>query len=192
MLKLKEKKLILASASPRRKTLLEGLDIPFDIRVRECDENYPTDIHLKDVARYLAQKKSDVYATDLKENEIIICCDTTVLHKDELLNKPTDAEDAKQMLRKLSADQHEVITGVCIRSNKRNICFDAVSKVWFKQLERDEIEYYIDKYKPYDKAGSYGIQEWLGYIAIEKIEGSYYNIMGMPVHKIYEELKRFE
>jgi septum formation protein len=192
MLRLKEKKLILASASPRRKSLLEGLDIPFEVQIKDCDEDYPGDIQLKDVAVYLAKKKSEVYLADLKENEIIICCDTTVLHKDELLNKPADSEEAKQMLRKLSADQHQVITGVCMRSTEKNICFDSISKVWFKPLEEDEIDYYVEKYRPYDKAGSYGIQEWLGYIAIEKIEGSYYNIMGMPVHKIYEELKRFD
>jgi septum formation protein len=192
MLKLKEKKLILASASPRRKNLLEGLDIDFEVRVKECDENYPDDIQLRDVARYLAQKKSDVYANELQDNEIIICCDTTVLKDNDLLNKPNGAAEAKRMLQKLSGNQHEVITGVCIRSKEKNICFDVISKVWFNRLEDDEIDYYIEKYKPYDKAGSYGIQEWLGYIAIEKIEGSYYNIMGMPVHRIYEELKRFE
>jgi septum formation protein len=192
MLKLKEKKLILASASPRRKNLLEGLDIDFEVRVKECDENYPDDIQLRDVARYLAQKKSDVYANELQDNEIIICCDTTVLKDNDLLNKPNGAAEAKSMLQKLSGNQHEVITGVCIRSKEKNICFDVISKVWFNRLEDDEIDYYIEKYKPYDKAGSYGIQEWLGYIAIEKIEGSYYNIMGMPVHRIYEELKRFE
>lgn len=192
MLKLKGKKLILASASPRRKILLEGLDIPFQVRVKECDEDYPDDILLKDVARYLAQKKSEVYLKELQDNEIIICCDTTVLHGDDLLNKPQSAGEAKNMLKKLSGDQHQVITGVCIRTKEKTSCFDVISKVWFKPLEEDEIDYYIDKYKPYDKAGSYGIQEWLGYIAIEKIEGSYYNIMGMPVHSIYEELKRFE
>lgn len=192
MLKLKEKKLILASASPRRKTLLEGLDIQFEVRVKECDENYPDDIQLRDVARYLAQKKSEVYLEELQDKEIIICCDTTVLKDNDLLNKPNGAAEAKSMLQKLSGNQHEVITGVCIRSKEKNICFDVISKVWFNRLDEDEIDYYIEKYKPYDKAGSYGIQEWLGYIAIEKIEGSYYNIMGMPVHKIYEELKRFE
>jgi septum formation protein len=191
MLDLGKKKLILASASPRRKELLAGLDIPFTIRLIESDEEYPDTIALKDVARYLAHKKSEAYMATLDENEIIITCDTTVLKGDVLLNKPHDKQEAKRMLQTLSDSKHEVITGVCIRSKEKEICFESISTVIFNKLDESEIDYYINKYNPMDKAGSYGIQEWIGFIAIEKIEGSYYNIMGMPVHRIYEELKLF-
>ena len=191
MLSIKDKKIILASASPRRKELMEGLDIPFEIRIKESDEIYPDSIPKRDVALFLAKKKSEVYMSDLKENEVIITSDTTVLKGDVLFNKPKNKDEAKHMLDELSGTNHEVITGVCIRSLEKEISFDSVSIVQFKKLDAEEINYYIDNYKPYDKAGSYGIQEWLGFIAIEKIEGSYYNIMGLPVFRIYEELKRF-
>lgn len=191
MLDLGKRKLILASASPRRKELLAGLDLPFKQRLIESDEDYPDSIDLKDVARYLAHKKSEAYMQGLADDEIIITCDTTVLKDDILLNKPENSVDAKKMLELLSGNTHKVITGVCIRSTKKEICFESISTVIFSQLDASEIDYYINKYKPYDKAGSYGIQEWIGYIGIEKIEGSYYNIMGMPVHRIYEELKQF-
>lgn len=191
MLDLGKKKLILASASPRRKELLAGLDIPFTQRLIESDEDYPDSIDIKDVARYLAYKKSEAYMASLADDEIIITCDTTVLKEDMLLNKPKNSDDAKKMLELLSGNMHKVITGVCIRSTKKEICFESISTVIFSTLDASEIDYYIKKYKPYDKAGSYGIQEWIGYIGIEKIEGSYYNIMGMPVHRIYEELKQF-
>lgn len=191
MISIKDKKIILASASPRRKELMEGLDIPFEVRVKDSDESYPPSLAKKEVALFLAKKKSDVYIKDLKNNEVIITSDTTVLKGDILFNKPRNKDEAKFMLDELSDSYHEVITGVCIRSLDKEISFDSVSRVKFKKLEEDEINYYIDNYKPFDKAGSYGIQEWLGYIAIEKIEGSYYNIMGLPVYRIYEELKHF-
>lgn len=185
------KKIILASGSPRRKELMQGLDIPFEVRVKETDESYPESLEKDKVALYLAEKKSEAYLSELKENEIIITSDTTVLKDDVLFNKPKDKADAKNMLQQLSGTSHKVITGVCIRSKEKKISFDSVSLVQFKTLKEEEINYYIDKYKPFDKAGSYGIQEWMGYIGIEKIEGSYFNIMGMPVFKIYEELNRF-
>jgi septum formation protein len=191
MLNLKDKKLILASGSPRRKELLAGLDLEFELRLRECDENYPSTIGVTDVALYLAKKKASVYLNDIAENEIIITSDTIVVKNDHLLNKPKDEKDAFKMLQELSGDSHMVITGVCLSSKEKQICFDSRSIVSFKELDNEEISYYLSKYKPYDKAGSYGIQEWIGYIAIEKIEGSYFNIVGFPVHRIYEELKLF-
>lgn len=191
MLELGNKKIILASASPRRKELLKGLDIPFEVRLRDSDESYPEDLKKEDVAIFLARKKSNSYMSDLAKNEIIITSDTTVLKDGIIYNKPRDEDDAFRMLEALSGSSHEVITGVCIRSLEKELSFDSRSTVKFKALEEDEIRYYITNYKPFDKAGSYGIQEWLGYIAIEKIEGSYFNIMGLPVHRIYEELKRF-
>jgi len=191
MLDLKDKEIILASGSPRRKQLLEGLDIPFKLRLRDCDESYPSTLENEKVAVYLAKKKAESYLTDIAANEIIITSDTTVLKDHLLLNKPKDKNDAKRMLIALSGSFHTVITGVCISSMEKQICFDTKSIVKFKTLESNEIEYYLERYKPYDKAGSYGIQEWMGYIAIEKIEGSYFNIMGFPVHRIYEELKVF-
>ena len=191
MLDLKGRKIILASASPRRKQLLEGLDIPFELRLRDCDESVPSTLDNEKVAIFLAKKKAAVYLTDIAANEIIITSDTTVLKDHLLLNKPKDKEDAKRMLTTLSGSSHTVITGVCLSSKEKQICFDTRSVVKFKVLDNSEIDYYIAHYKPFDKAGSYGIQEWLGYIAIEKIEGSYFNIMGFPVHRIYEELKAF-
>jgi len=191
MLDLKGRKIILASASPRRKQLLEGLDIPFELRLRDCDESVPATLDNEKVAIFLAKKKAAVYLTDIAANEIIITSDTTVLKDHLLLNKPKDKEDAKRMLTTLSGSSHTVITGVCLSSEEKQICFDTRSVVKFKVLDSSEIDYYIAHYKPFDKAGSYGIQEWLGYIAIEKIEGSYFNIMGFPVHRIYEELKAF-
>lgn len=191
MISIQNKKIILASASPRRKELMEGLDIPFEVRVKNSDESFPDNLPKNEVALFLAKKKSDAYMQDIKENEVIITSDTTVLKGDTLFNKPKNKDEAKYMLDELSGCSHKVITGVCIRSLEKEISFDSVSIVKFKKLEEKEINYYIDNYKPFDKAGSYGIQEWLGYIAIEKIEGSYYNIMGLPVFRIYEELKSF-
>lgn len=191
MLNLKGKKLILASASPRRKELLSGLNIAFTIRIIDTNEEYPASLEIEKVAIFLANKKSDAYFEEMAEDEIIITSDTTVIKDKRLYNKPENENDAKAMLSDFSDSYHKVITGVCIRSREKKISFDSESLVKFKKLEEDEINYYIENYKPFDKAGSYGIQEWLGYIAIERIEGSYFNIMGLPVHRIYEELRRF-
>lgn len=191
MLDINNYKIILASASPRRKELLAGLDIPFSVKKIDFDESIPEKLENEKVAEYLAIKKSDAFIPLLREGEIVITSDTTVLVGDLLLNKPKDESEAKGMLNSLSGKMHQVITGVCIRSNQKKVNFNSISKVYFKDLEEEEINYYVTHYRPYDKAGSYGIQEWLGYIAIEKIEGSYFNIMGLPVHKIYEELQKF-
>lgn len=190
-MKNKDYKIILASASPRRKELLSGLDIDFSVKKIDCDESVSSSIPNIEVAEFLAIKKSNAYLPFLKEKEIVITSDTTVILGDILMNKPKDKEEAIDMLSKLSGNVHQVVTGVCIRSLEKKVNFFSTSNVYFKHINKAEIDYYIDTYKPFDKAGSYGIQEWIGYIAIEKIEGSYFNIMGLPVHRIYEELNKF-
>lgn len=188
---LKNKKIILASKSPRRKELLAGLDIEFETRTKDVDESYSSDIEKIKVAEYLAQKKADAFDEELNENEIVITSDTVVICNDEILEKPTSKIHAFDMLSKLSANEHKVVTGVCIISKNKTVLFSDVTKVWFKELSCEELNYYIKKYEPFDKAGSYGIQEWIGYIGIHKIEGTYFNVMGLPVNKLYENLKKF-
>ena len=191
MVELGDKRLILASGSPRRQELLKGLDVDFEIRVKECDESVEDNIPIEEHALYLANKKAEEYAIDMAKDEIIITSDTTVVLDHEVLNKAADEKEAKAMLRKLSGRTHRVITGVCIQSVDKKESFSDLAYVRFKQLSEDEIDYYISKYQPFDKAGAYGIQEWLGYIAIDKIEGSYYTIMGFPLHKVFEALNKF-
>ena len=191
MVELGDKRLILASGSPRRQELLKGLDVDFEIRVKECDESVEDNIPIEEHALYLAHKKGEEYAIDMAKDEIIITSDTTVVLDHEVLNKAADEKEAKAMLRKLSGRTHRVITGVCIQSVDKKESFSDLAYVRFKQLSEDEIDYYISKYQPFDKAGAYGIQEWLGYIAIDKIEGSYYTIMGFPLHKVFEALNKF-
>jgi septum formation protein len=188
---LKDKKLILASSSPRRQELMKGLDIPFETRVYEVEENYPANLSNKEIPEYLARLKASVFENKLEDKEIVITSDTIVLYNDQLLVKPKDRKQAREMLRKLSGNMHQVLTSVCLTSRTKQVCFTEESKVYFKKLDENEIDYYIDNYNPYDKAGGYGIQDWLGFIAIEKIEGSYYNIMGLPTHRLYEVLKHF-
>ncbi len=189
---LQQKKLLLASGSPRRQSLIKGLDIPVEIvRLPEMDETYPSGMKIFDIPSFLAEKKSDNYKTDLGFGQILISADTVVLCKDRILNKPKDYKEALQMLRDLSGNKHTVITGVCLRSGMGKRVFSATTEVLFSKLADDEIEYYLEKYRPYDKAGAYGIQEWIGYIGIDRIEGSFYNVMGLPLHKLYAELKFF-
>ena len=188
---LKGKKLILASSSPRRQELIKGLDIPFETRIFEIEESYPSDLSNEKIPEYLARLKASPFKNKLTNNEVVVTSDTIVLLKDQLLIKPKDKEEAQLMLRNLSNRMHRVLSSICVTSNSKQVCITDESKVYFKQLNEDEITYYIDKYKPYDKAGGYGIQEWLGFIGIEKIEGSYYNIMGLPTHRLYEVLKQF-
>lgn len=190
--KLKGYKIILASQSPRRKELLKGLDIPFEIADNfECDESYPGNINLNEVAPFLAQKKSAAYPKELKENEILITSDTLVKCNNELLGKPDGEAGAIEMLKKISGRKHEVITGVCLRNEIKKHVFSVLSNVYFTKLNDEEITYYVKKYKPFDKAGAYGIQEWIGYVGIERIEGSYYNVMGLPVSRLWKELINF-
>lgn len=189
---LADKQLILASNSPRRKQLLAGLDVNYQIWTNNDNpETYPNDLPIEQIPVYLAKQKATPFLTRLTNNVIIITSDTIVCCDNKVLGKPSDANQAKQMLSQLSGTGHTVITGVAITSLQKQAAFDARTKVYFKSMSTDEIDYYVDKYQPLDKAGAYGIQEWIGYIGIERIEGSYFNVMGLPVQKLYGELCRF-
>ena len=188
--KLKATNVILASGSPRRQELLKGLDIPFRIQTKEVDEIYPDNLEAGAITEFLSKLKSAAF-TDLEANDILITADTIVWLDGKALMKPVDRDDAIQIIRDLSGKYHEVFTSVCLKSKTKTRVFSDVTKVFFKRLSDAEITYYVDKYQPYDKAGAYGAQDWIGYIAIDKIEGSYYNVMGLPVHKLYKELLIF-
>lgn len=183
-------KLILASNSPRRKELLAGLGLPFEVRVlQDIDESYPADLPVSNVALYIAGKKADAYRAVVKADELIITADTVVIVGDEILGKPVDEADAVRMLRLLSGRTHQVTTGVCLLTATNEHCFAVTTDVTFKALSDEEIHYYVDTYKPFDKAGAYGIQEWIGYVGVTCLHGSYYNVMGLPVQRIYEALR---
>lgn len=185
-------KIYLASQSPRRNTLLAGLDINFEVLVRSgIEETVPSGLSKTEIPIYLAQHKSDFYIDLLDKYTIVITADTIVWHNNRELGKPKDKEHAKEILKELSGNMHEVVTGVCIRNSEKLHKFYSLSKVWFRNISDDEIEYYLANYKPFDKAGAYGIQEWIGYAGIEKIEGSFYNVMGLPVQTVYCELLKF-
>ena len=216
---LKKYHLILASNSPRRRELLSGLGIEFEVRVMPgIDESYPS-MPASDVAGFIAEKKAQAYLPHLRDDELLITADTVVIVDDEILGKPADAADAHRMLRQLSGRTHQVITGVCIATNgdyrdarysrdarfSRNsresresrdsgdskVSFSVSTDVTFKPLSEEEIDYYITHYRPFDKAGAYGIQEWIGYIGVTGLCGSYFNVMGLPVQRIYQELTKF-
>lgn len=181
-------KVILSSNSPRRKELFAGLGIDFEVRVISgIDESYPSDIPLKDVPQYIAKEKAAAY--DIATDELVVTADTVVIVDNEILGKPVDEDEARKMLRKLSGRSHEVITGVCLTTCELQRSFAVTSEVTFKKLSEEEIEYYVWNYHPLDKAGAYGIQEWIGYIGVTSLYGSYFNVMGMPVQRIYEELR---
>ena len=189
--RLKPYRLILASQSPRRRELLAGSGLEFQLAERfECDESYP-EMPLTDVAEYLSRKKSDAYPVELAEADVLLTADTVVIACGEILGKPHSRDEAITMLQKLSGATHEVATGVTLRTSTKSHSFTSVSKVRFRQLSLEEIEYYVDNYRPMDKAGSYGIQEWIGYVGIEHIDGSFYNVMGLPIQRLYCELERF-
>lgn len=189
---LAEKRLILGSASPRRHELLRGLDVKFTIDTENTfKEEYPPKMRHARIPQYLAQGKSHGFHRPLEENEILLTADTMVLCGKEIMGKPKTREEAVEMLKELQNNRHTVLTGICIRDAARERCFTCSSTVVFGKLSDEEIEYYIDNYRPYDKAGSYGVQEWIGYVAIKEIEGSYFNVMGLPVQRLYAELKRF-
>ena len=180
-------KIILASNSPRRKELLGGLGVDFEVKVlKGVDESYPESLPVTDVAEYIAAEKAAAYT--VKDDELLITADTVVIVGRDILGKPADAADACGMLRELSGKTHQVVTGVCLTTCKEQRRFSVTTDVTFKQLSDAEINYYVDKYKPYDKAGAYGIQEWIGYIGVTALSGSYYNVMGFPVQRVYEEL----
>lgn len=189
--RLKNYRLILASASPRRRELLSACDIDFVLADKfECEECYPADLAANKVAEYLSQLKSEAYPHTLNEGDILLTADTVVIAEGEILGKPKDNADAERMLKMLSGATHKVITGVTLRTTQRTLSFSAESLVSFRTLKEEEIAYYIEQYRPLDKAGAYGIQEWIGYVAIERIEGSFYNVMGLPVQRLYVELER--
>ncbi len=188
--RLKNHRLILASASPRRRELLAACDIDFTLAEKfECEECYPADLEADKVAEYLSQLKSNSYPHALKEGDILLTADTVVIASGEILGKPKDSADAERMLKILSGATHKVVTGVTLRTPSRTISFSAESLVTFRVLENEEIAYYIEKYRPLDKAGAYGIQEWIGYTAIEGLQGSFYNVMGLPMQKVCIALK---
>jgi septum formation protein len=191
--KLKTKDIILASNSPRRKALLAELNVPFSVKIfNDIDESYPDDVATKDVAKFLALKKADaINRHSFNESTLIITADTIVCINNKLLGKPNSYEEAFRMLSSLSGQSHEVITGVALTSMEKQIAFSTSTKVYFGKLTEEEINYYIYTYQPYDKAGAYGIQEWIGMAAVEKIEGSYYNVMGLPIHRLYREIVNF-
>ena len=184
-------KLILASNSPRRKELLAGLGVPFEVRVlQDIDEHYPENLPVNEVARYIAKEKADAYWRIVAADELIITADTVVIVGDEILGKPVDEADAVRMLKLLSGRTHQVTTGVCLLTAEKERCFDVTTDVTFKALTDEEIHYYVNRYRPFDKAGAYGIQEWIGYIGVTGLNGSYYNVMGLPVQRIYQELTK--
>lgn len=184
--------IILASNSPRRKELLSGLDLQFTVNVMaDIDESYPDTLAPSVVPVYLAEKKAEAYLITLQDNDLLITADTVVCTETEILGKPACKEEAVEMLRKLSGKEHQVVTGVAVTTTNKIESFAAVTSVLFDVLSDEEIEYYVEKYRPYDKAGSYGIQEWIGYIGVKSINGSYFNVMGLPVQKLYTVLKGY-
>jgi septum formation protein len=182
--------IILASKSPRRKSLLKELGIKFEVRVLDTDESYPNSLPVEEIAGFLAEKKALPFESEVDEKTIVITADTIVYIGNDVLGKPVDYDDALKMLQKLSGRWHHVDTGVCLFSKTKRVTFTATTKVLFKALTPIEIDFYITHYKPYDKAGAYGIQEWIGLIAAEKIDGSYFNVMGLPVQQLYDELSK--
>lgn len=187
----KNYKIVLASNSPRRKELLSGLGIEFEVRVLNgIDESYPSSLAATETAEYIARKKAAAYQKTMAADELIITADTVVIVDNEVLGKPADAAEAREMLQKLSDRTHQVVTGVCLTTLEQTVHFSVVTDVTFKKLTDRETTYYINNYKPFDKAGAYGIQEWIGYIGCTGLHGSYYNVMGLPVQRIYTELQK--
>ena len=184
--------IILASNSPRRRELLGGLGISFEVKVLpDIEENYPVGLSVAQIAEYIAKEKADAYRKMMAPNDLIITADTIVVADNEVMGKPVDAVDAQRMLRKLSGKAHQVITGVCLMITDRQRVFSVTTNVTFKPLSDDEIDYYVKTYRPFDKAGAYGIQEWIGYVGVTGLNGSYFNVMGLPVQRIYQELTAF-
>jgi septum formation protein len=183
-------KIILASQSPRRKQLLEWAEVPFDIVVKETDESYPEGLTVEEVAVHIAKQKALAVQSDLPANAVILAADTIVVLGDRIIGKPKDREEAIAILTDLSGCKHRVITGVCILQNEREINFADATEVVFHELSAAQIEFYIDKYKPYDKAGAYAIQEWIGVVGIKSVKGDFYNVMGLPVSRVVRELEK--
>ncbi len=185
------KKIILASASPRRQQLLKGLELDFEVLVRETDESFPNDMKAEQIALHVARAKADAFLHDLTSQQIVITADTVVWINDHVLNKPGTRDEAIAMICELSGAVHHVYTGVCIQTLEKNLLFFDDTKVTFASLSESEIVHYVDEYRPFDKAGAYGAQDWIGLVGIQKLEGSYFNVMGLPVHLVYSHLKTF-
>ncbi len=186
----KRYKIILASNSPRRRELLKGIDVDFEVRVISgIDESYPQTLPVAQVAGFISQKKAEAYLPTLAEDELLITADTVVIVGQEVLGKPADEQEAREMLRKLSGKTHQVTTGVCLATQQQRNAFSVTTDVTFKELSDEEIDYYVRNYRPFDKAGAYGIQEWIGYIGVTALKGSYFNVMGLPVQRIYNALQ---
>ena len=184
--------IILGSNSPRRRELLAELDLGFEVKVIPgLEEHYPATLQPEEIPVFLAKQKAEAYIPTLPEKTLLITADTIVWNRNEVIGKPKNREDAIQMLQSLSGHEHHVVTGVCLTTTEKQKAFSVISAVKFATLTDEEIGYYVDKYQPFDKAGAYGIQEWIGYVGVESINGSFYNVMGLPVQRLYQELKKF-
>jgi septum formation protein len=190
--KLQKYKLILASGSPRRQQFFKDLDLDFEIRLKEIEEIYPPELKAEEITNYLAKLKANAFEGELQTNDILITSDTIVWHNNKALGKPKDAQDAFEILKSLSNATHDVITSVCFKTISKTTLIYEITKVTFNELSDESINYYIKNYKPFDKAGAYGIQEWIGFMGVSKIEGSYANVMGMPTDKVYNYLKTLD
>ena len=189
---LKKYNIVLASKSPRRQELLKGIGVDFSILTKEVDESFPSKLPLIDVAPFLSLKKAKAFEdAELPDNYMVITADTVVIVENEILGKPIDRDDAVRMMNLLSGKVHKVVTGVTVHTREKTKTFSVISKVTFETLDNQEVDYYIDNFKPYDKAGAYGVQEWIGYIGVSNVEGSYYNVMGLPTQRLYKVLKEF-
>lgn len=188
--KFKKHRIILASGSPRRQQFLKELDVDFEIQLKDIEEIYPDHLKAEEITNFLSKLKASAFENDLKQNDILITSDTIVWLNNKALGKPKDFEDAFTMLTEMSGTTHKVITSVCIKTTEQEFVFHEETLVSFTKLSSEEIKYYLNNYKPFDKAGSYGIQEWIGLVAIEKIEGSYANVVGLPTHRLYEEMMK--
>jgi len=188
---LKDLRIILASKSPRRQQLLSGLEIEFEVRTKEVDETFPEDLQEEAIPLFLSRLKAEAFRGELLPDELLLTADTIVWVNGHVLNKPDNEVEALAMLLELNGTAHSVYTGVCLTTSERQECFFDETKVSFVQLSEDELRHYVERYKPFDKAGSYGAQELIGYIAIDRIEGSYFNVMGLPLHKLYDCLRKW-
>ena len=189
---IKNYKLILASASPRRQQLMKDAGFTFEVRLKNVEDKYPQELHWENVPEYLSKVKASAFREELKADEVLITADTVVCIHDRILGKPADRKEAISMLQELSGNRHLVVTGVSVTTRTEQLSFSSRTDVFFKHLSNEEIIFYVDTYKPFDKAGAYGIQEWIGYIGIERIEGSFYNVMGLPIQKLYETLRKLQ
>ncbi|MBC5834011.1 septum formation protein Maf [Flavobacterium sp. F372] len=188
--KFNKHRIILASGSPRRQQFLKELDVDFEIQLKDIEEIYPKHLQAEEITNFLAKLKASAFVSDLEENDILITSDTIVWLNNKALGKPKDYDDAFEMLTEMSGTTHKVITSVCLKTIDKEVVFYEETLVTFTALSSDEIKYYLNNYKPFDKAGSYGIQEWIGLVAITKIEGSYANVVGLPTHRLYEEMMK--